>query len=180
MITDVQKNAAVIMVYDYAEELRRLGYKVLPIRRIKFSSAVKCFGRCRLHVKNQKPVAATITIGEVCWHAKDYSLKSTVLHELIHAMADTENHGVLFQKYAAELSRYYHVPISTHAQSEESEAVKADGYADFAYIVECKKCGARFEYLRRSKFVEDVAKGRGNLWRCRKCRSNNFVLVKWK
>ena len=177
MLSDEQKNEATILFYRLADELRSLGYQVLPILGIKFSSATKCFGSCQRKKTGRQLVGAIITISEVCWHAKDYSLKSTVLHELIHAMADTHNHGALFQRYAKEISTRYHVPIATHANNEEWEAVKNDGYVKFSYIIKCKKCGAVFEYLRRSKFVTAVMEGKGNRWHCGKCRGNDFALT---
>ena len=180
MLTQSQKNDAIILIYRYAQELRDLGYKVLPIRAVKFGSAVKIFGSCRRHYINNRCCDVTIKINEVCWHAAAYSLKSTILHELIHAMEDTTNHDAVFKKYAAELSRRYNVPISVRAAEEEWNAVKADEEVCFPYSVVCSFCGNTSEYIRRAKIVRDIENGKGYLYRCVRCGSHEFKVERNK
>ena len=179
MLTETQKNDALILVYRFAQELRDLGYKVLPIRAVKFGSAIKIFGSCRRHYANNRCTDVTIKINEVCWHAADYSLKSTILHELIHAMADTTHHDATFKKYAAELSARYNVPISTRAAREEWAKVQTNKDVHFPYRVVCNFCGNTYEYLRRAKIVADIESGRGNRWKCGRCGGNDFTVYKF-
>ena len=176
MLTDDQKNDATILLYRYAQELRDLGYNVLPIRGVKFGNAVKIFGSCRRHYNGQTPSGVTIKINEVCWRAADYSLKSTILHELVHAIADTHHHDAAFKKYAAEISRRYGVPIATHADAAEWEAVKTNESVVFPYRVVCKYCGKTYEYLRRAKIIRDIERGKGERWKCPRCGSNVFAV----
>ena len=178
MLTESQKNDATIMIYRYANELRDLGYKVLPIRAVKFGNAVKIFGSCKRHYVGGKPIDVTLKINEVCWHAANYSLKSTILHELIHAMTDTKHHDAIFKKYAAELSKRYDVPISVHAGEEEWAAVKKNDDIHFPYRVICNFCGNTYEYLRRAKIIGDIEKGCGARWKCSRCGSHDFTVKK--
>lgn len=174
MLTESQKNDAVILVYRFAQELRDLGYNVLPIRAVKFGKAVKTFGSCRRHYVGNHCADVTITINEVCWYAAEYSLKSTILHELIHAMSDTVHHDAAFKKYAAELSRRYNVPIAVYAADDEWAAVRANEGVHFPYRVVCCFCGKTYEYLRRAKIIRDIENGSGDRWKCRQCGGNDF------
>ena len=178
MLTDEQKDEAVILVYRYAQELRDLGYKVLPIRKIKFGNGIKIFGSCKRHCLGKTPNSVTIKLNEVCWRAADYSLKSTILHELIHAMSDTNHHDANFKKYAAELSARYNVPIAVHADDEEWEAVKTNDDVKFPYRVVCNYCGKTTEYLRRAKIIRDIEEGRADRWKCRRCGEHDFAVLR--
>ena len=162
------------MIYRFAQELRDLGYPVLPIRKIKFGGAIKTFGTCKRHYRGGKPTDVTLTINEVCWHAADYSVKATILHELIHAMTDTTHHDARFKQYAAELSKRYGVPIGTHADNEEWTAVKTDREIVFPYKVICRFCGVSTNYLRRAKIIRDIENGHGDKYVCRKCGGRDF------
>ena len=177
MLTEREKQRARDLVgYLYAD-LRGRGYRLLPVREVRFGRGLRVFGSCRRHIERGKgATAVTIYLGEVCFHAQPYTLLATIVHELIHAMPDTKGHDEKFQKYARELSKVYGVPVGTHAMPAEWEAAKTSGFVKFRYEVKCTGCGATSRFLRRTKLVEAAEKGDTKEWRCRVCGGSDFVL----
>lgn len=44
------------------------------------------------------------------------------------------------------------------------------------YMIRCERCGSESRYLRRSKAVELIMRGRGTRLRCSRCGGNRFTL----
>ena len=107
MVLPAQRIEAARMVQRLAHELRSAGYPVLPILDIGFNDAQREYGHCQRMVEGGRSIGASITLSERCWEEGPSCLKSTILHELVHAIPDTHQHDAKFRAYAKEIGAKY-------------------------------------------------------------------------
>ena len=87
------------MVHELRNELISYGFKVFPVRKVLLSTrCTNRFGQCRYNTRfnfltNKQDIESVdIQITDLCFNSTSDCLKSTVLHELIHAMPDGQGH----------------------------------------------------------------------------------------
>lgn len=158
MLTSEEKAFITESVHLYARALSAAGYRVLPIEEVRFSRALRTFGSCRKNFDASKKnfVSATITISESCLKGTDDCLKNVILHELIHAMPDTENHDAKWQEYAREISERFGASIHTHVGEDDADAVYENCHDRFRWHVRCDTCGYTWHFVKKTKFVKNA------------------------
>lgn len=116
----------------------------------------------------------TITINN--YHLKlspASEVHNTIMHEVIHSLPGCMNHGAKWKTAANKVNRYYNFPTITRC----AEVGKKEEFSDYAnatykYIVECKGCGSKFRFMRKSKTVAACQNGRATC----SCGSRNFIV----
>ena len=100
----------------------------------------RCLGRCK-----KTPKGFEIEISEnILLNAPEHDVKRTIAHEIIHTFPKCQNHGDEFKKYANIINRRYNYGIS---RVNKVEWLEGNDEA-YKYILQCKKCGAKFYYHR--------------------------------
>lgn len=84
----------------------------------------------------------------------DKLTRSVILHELIHTCEGCQNHGDLFNEYAARLNEKYAYTISQYVDLPESKTALG-----FEIVAECPECGEKYYFKKRSKFVKVAGAG---------------------
>lgn len=84
-----------------------------------------------------------------CWNKVKVTLNAklplsispdTIIHELIHTIAECKGHDSKFQYYASKANRMYGMNIGTYASEAEKEAFRK--VVKPKYVIKCSKCGA--------------------------------------
>lgn len=95
----------------------------------------------------------------------EMTLRTTVMHELLHTCNGCMNHGALWKSNAEMVNHAYSYHIKRAASVEER------GIADVVrevnkpkYVFECIQCGAKIYRHRESKFTRNYER-----YRCGKC-----------
>lgn len=175
MWTPQMKDFVTRLVYKYHAELTERGYKLHPIKEIKFTRAIRTFGTCTVHFKTKN---CTIAISERCFFSGEDKVRNTVLHELCHDIKGTRGHGYLWQKYAKEIGSLYNTNITQYATKEEC-ANSADYVKErYNWEVVCECCGNTNKYVRQTKHIKDIMAGNGHRWCCGNCHTVGKFKVK--
>ena len=170
MWSQENKNKVKRLVEKYISDLRSYGFDIRELEEIKFTHAMRVNGWCITHRDNYK-----FTLGISCYRVADgwNAVKETILHELCHAIASHgAGHGKEWQDIAKAVGDIYDVNIERcqpHSIKVKEESKR--------YIVKCDKCGASWNYMRKTKFVKAVMENHANTWRCG-CGSHHFSIVK--
>ena len=83
----------------------------------------------------------------------------TLAHELLHTCWGCGNHGKRWKTYAARMNAAYGYEIQRAATNEKMGVAPA---REVKYVIQCQRCGQRFERLRASQFTR-----RPEDYRCR-------------
>ncbi len=118
--------------------------------------AQKRFGQCIM-----KEEHFTIELSAVLLNAPEQACRQTLAHELIHTCRGCQNHGPLFQKYAAVMNRLYGYHIRT-TNSMEEMGISDHTKQSAKYILQCLSCGKEYYYYRSGRAVEHPSS-----YRCR-------------
>ena len=150
------------MVYYYREDMLSRGIKVGKVMQVRFNKSPHDFGFCQ---KIRKGVYV-ITITDLALHG---DIKSTVVHELIHAVDGCYNHGSKFQTIAKELSKAYNIELGTTASSKEMEMTKEYRLSKAKYVIKCtnSNCNCMIFRYRAVGVVVNPDK-----YKCGECGSN--------
>lgn len=85
----------------------------------------------------------------------DYSLDSTILHELLHTCKDCMDHGSRWKRYAAMVKKAYGYDIARTSTYEEKRIVPGTmKEREYKYKLECKHCGVVWKYKRMCPTVK--------------------------
>ena len=101
--------------------------------------------------------------------ADENSIKTTIIHELLHTVKGCFNHGLEWKKVANIMNRKYGYNIK-RTTSDEEKGLEIDWDA-FKYIVKCKNCENTFGYTRKTKCIQYLSH-----YRCGKCKGKLEVL----
>lgn len=100
---------------------------------------------------------------ELSWRllqADEHICRTILCHEILHTCRGCKNHGARWKQYAARMEQLHGYRVS------RTDSYENLGIADTApapnYILECTRCGARIERLRRSALVQHPER-----YRCR-------------
>lgn len=181
MWTQKEKNFVAEMVLELRAEMIANGFSVRPIAEIKYSNAIHCFGRC----KRMPYGDCVITIAHIAIDSGIDNLKNTIIHELCHAVLEVDNrgHNYVWKQIAKRASEVFSTHITVRVSEEEQKTqVKQALLRESQYTVKCNCCGIESHYLRAGKVVKTIArynkaKNNNHGYRCRKCGSNNLVVI---
>lgn len=173
MWTEKTKKLVKDLIISYRRELMDRGYFVLPIRHIRFSKAYSYYGLCETG-DNDKTV--DISISHICLIAGMEEVKSTILHELIHAMPCTHGHDATWKQIAKEISKIYNIPITTGYGDKPSEKVLQAERKASKYIVKCISCNHKWFYQRKTRTVQGIMKN-PRFCTCPYCHKNEFKVL---
>lgn len=117
--------------------------------------AKKRFGQCIFYQGRY-----TIELSSMMLYAPEKSCCQTLAHELIHTCPGCQNHGPLFQQYAAVMNRQYGYHIQRTNTPEELGLPPALSHAPAAapYLLQCCQCGKQFPRSRYSAPVRSPAR----------------------
>ena len=136
------------MVHAYRHDMLTRGIKVGKISRVWFSKvSLHKFGSCRRLMNGY----FVIEITDLGLHG---DVKSTIVHELIHAVDGCYNHGPKFQEIARLLSSAYNMELGTHAGASEMELSREYRISKAKYVIKCKKCGQIITRQRATRLVK--------------------------
>lgn len=99
----------------------------------------------------------------------DNATKDTIIHELLHTCDGCMNHGSRWQMYANKVNRAYsQYNIQTTTSCEEKQVAEMEP----TYTIGCPCCGARWNYMRKTRAVSCPG-----AYQCGKCHEK-LVRVK--
>ncbi|MBQ3886515.1 MAG: SprT-like domain-containing protein [Clostridia bacterium] len=108
--------------------------------------AKKRFGQCIFYQGRY-----TIELSSMMLYAPEKSCCQTLAHELIHTCPGCQNHGPLFQQYAAVMNRQYGYQIQRTNTPEELGL--STPLSTAKYLLQCRQCGRKFARERLSAAV---------------------------
>ena len=106
-----------------------------------------------------------IEVADRLLNADEISIKTTIIHEILHTVKGCMNHGPEWKRVADIMNRKYGYNIK-RTTSEEEKGLEVDWDA-FKYIVKCKKCGHTFGYTRKTKCIQYISQ-----YRCAACKGH--------
>ena len=150
------------MVYFYREDMLARGIKVGKVMGVRFTNSLHDFGFCQ---KIRQGVYV-ITITDLAMHG---DIKSTIVHELIHAVNGCYNHGSKFQTIAKELSKAYNIELGTTASDKEMKMTEEYRLSKAKYVIKCtnQNCNCMIFRYRAVGVVKNTDK-----YKCGYCGSN--------
>lgn len=123
---------------------------------IKYNGRItKKWGYCR-----KLKLGFEISIAKVLGYSDtpDKTIKSVLLHELLHTCPDCFNHGKQWKKYAKLIKKRYNIKISTTSNAE-------DMGINPHYYIKCRKCDVKAWYPMKPRNMEQ---------RCPVCNSKKL------
>ena len=173
MWTKQDKERIKHMIMYYHDELVRHGFPVYDITEVKYGRSPFTWGYCQKRHFNK---TATIKISEICLRSTEECLKTIILHELCHATSNTKGHDLQFYEYGRKIENIFHVHIEKYI-NKKFITTNTKNYEEskYKYYIYCRNCGAKFKYMRKTKFVESVL-NRDGKYMCR-CGNKKFNIL---
>lgn len=169
-MTKEQKIYITKLVYTYYYDLQKHGFEFFPLKSVKFSKATTYLGRCTIY----SDFSAKIDISEMALVENDIMLRSTILHELCHAMLNSYKHGVIWHKNANMISKLYNIPITEKVKkTTEHKKFIAN---QCKYEMCCPNCGRKWRFLRKNKMIKNLLGEEHTMKYTCKCGSENFII----
>lgn len=94
----------------------------------------------------------------------DMATKNTIMHELLHTCEGCMNHGTEWQRLANKVNKVYGYNIK-RTTSYEEKGIEQPEQPKAKYVIGCPCCGAKWEYMRMTKAVQDPRR-----FLCGKCK----------
>lgn len=124
------------ILQDCIKKVESVGETVLPINpKVNVNKRLRStFGYCKCY---DNPVE--IEISEITFELSPMSaIEDTIMHEVIHAVPDCDNHGEKWKLVADKINKKYGYNIKRTA-SLENMGLKKENF--YKYIIKCKNCG---------------------------------------
>lgn len=170
-MTKEQKAYIKNLVYAYYHDLQKKGFEFFPLECVKFSKATTYLGRCTIY----NNFSAKIDISEMAIVESELMLKSTILHELCHAMLNSYKHGLTWQQNAAKVSKLYNIPIAEKVK--KTAAHKQFIISQCKYEMKCPKCKHRWRFLRKNKIIKNLLGEEHTMeYTCGFCGNKNLIV----
>lgn len=146
------------ILQECIKKVESVGETVLPIHpNVNVNKKLRStFGYCKCY---DNPVE--IDVSEITFELSPMSaLEDTIMHEVIHAVPDCDNHGEKWKLVADKINQKYGYDIKRTSSLEEMGLNK---HVFYKYVTTCKNCGK--EYYKNKKInPRDIV-----LYGCRKC-----------
>lgn len=168
--TQEDKNKVYSITRQYIDELEEKGFVVRTLYKIEFTRSFHRHGYCTTYKHNN-----LFVLGLSAYRLADgwQAVRETILHELCHAIAPYgAGHGKEWQEIADEVCHLYGIKIQVC--NPHSITVYENAYR---YVAKCDKCGATWNYMRKTKFIKDVMENHASTWKCA-CGGKHFSMVK--
>lgn len=142
------------------QEVVEAGIPVGNIKNVKVNSrAKKRWGQCRKLPDGSFEIEISVRL--LADQVPERSLRSTIVHEILHTCPGVRGHGRLWKGYAAlMMDRHPGYRITTTTTPEELEIDAAA--EDHRYLLRCSGCGRKIYRDRMSSLVKYPAR-----YRCR-------------
>lgn len=89
------------------------------------------------------------------------TVKTILIHEILHTCNNCMNHGALWKNYATRVNNTYGYNIK---RVNDSTEYKCDSYfnakKEYKHMLECTKCGAKFYRTRETVVTKNPSKYR--------------------
>ena len=105
------------------------------------------------------------------------TLRSTLVHEIIHMFPKCNNHSPLFQKWARILGNRFGMKLGTHSTKEEGQELQRAYIASAKNIGVCIDCGNYFLSPNMSQDVKAWKRHGSATYRCRCSHGKENILV---
>lgn len=164
------------MVNQYAQEMRCvLGIPVHEIVGVYLTNTKQEHGSCT-KFQEYGMIFCKIKISKYCVLEGEYFLQNIILHELCHAATSMgAHHGKEWKEIAKKVGDYYHTDIErteNHSKKIQDMLTK--------YVVSCKTCGHKWNYIRKGKVVKTIQENGGKGYTCPYCNTSAHFEVKEK
>jgi len=150
------------LICDCEKMMQNCGF-VLPKINYGFNKRLSSVGVCK-----KRREGVTIELSKPYYDARlknndIKSIKSTILHEMCHAMPNGGGHGYGWKKYVNTINRKFGYDIKRLADDSESINEVSKSKAKYQFV--CEDCGEVINQVRMSKFVTDYER-----YTCAKCK----------
>lgn len=168
-ITDVELK---VVVDECREELKKIGIDVPDAMVGPSYRSTRSYGKCTYHRSRRGSGSLVIRFNEKLYDGtckSDLPLRNTIIHELLHCVDPSDQHGKVWKALAAKVNRYY--PKYDIARMNDyskygldiSKPIKIEK----CYVLQCKKCGRKFIRQRYCKVVRNCYD-----FRCGACKGD--------
>lgn len=149
-------NELMVVIEECREELKKIGIEVPDAKFESMKSKAK-WGECQCRRVNRQ-YSFKIRLNVKLFDGSCESLiplKSTIIHEMLHAAAPFANHGHEWKRLAHKVNSYYPMYHIQRTDSYKQYGLTIDdGIArEKLYIVKCQKCGKEYTRQRFSKLI---------------------------
>ena len=100
-------------------------------------------------------------------------LKETLIHEILHTVPGSMDHGIVWKSHAEEMNRHYGYNIKRCSSSEE-KGVTEDYGSRPKYTITCQRCGRTFGRDRASNLIKHTS-----LYYCARCKGPLKVRINY-
>lgn len=158
---DLQKIAKECM-----KELDVLGIEYGNIVSFKINTRFKStWGQCKLLPNKKYEIDISQQLLNDTIPIK--SLKSTIMHEILHTCKNCYNHGQVWKRYAERVSKAYGYNIKRCTSSEEKGVKEIKSVKKIIHQFVCNGCGQVVDRERESRFTKNYTE-----YRCGMCGSD--------
>lgn len=139
---------------------------------IQWYKAKSCWGKCHY---TPKKIQISDRLSDD--YVSDKSVKTVILHEMLHTNDKCHNHGEFFKRYASKLNNQFGYNIQ-RLGSYEMYGVKREAKSDNKdRVVVCEDCGHEWLYNHKRKFIRKYKPGSTN-YTCPYCKGHDFLIFK--
>lgn len=148
------------------EQLNALGILYGDVTGITINTrAKKRYGQCRRRNGGYEINISAVLLDD---RVPDVTLRTTVMHELLHTCQGCMNHGVVWKGLAEKVNQAYGYNIKRASSAEErgiADVVKENNQPKYVFV--CENCGMEIHRYRQSNFTRNYTR-----YRCAKCKGH--------
>ena len=146
-------------------ELDTIGIKYGSITKWTINTrARKRWGRCS-PLPDKKSFEISVSERLLADDISDKSVKTTIIHEILHTCKGCLNHSTEWKKLASYVNSTLGYDIKRCTSAAEHGICDEPAARNVRYIVKCIKCGKTYERERKSKIIKNPQR-----YRCGVCR----------
>lgn len=132
-----------------------------PKRPIKLSSkllfGMRSLGQCQTTYKkghlDERQCVISLNRAFLSGYMSPESLKSTIMHEIVHTFQGCNNHGTNFQHWENLIQKDFGVDIGIRASKKEAREFSRANVSSAKDIAICLDCGHYWTYSRKTKHI---------------------------
>lgn len=156
-----------------------------PIRLSnKFLSGMKVLGQCETTYPHgrfeERECLIFLNRAFLSGYMSSESLRSTIMHEIVHTFDECNNHGMAFQCWGNLIRQSFGIDIGgTRADEKEKCEFARANVSSAKDIVVCLDCGHYWTFSRKTKYVVEFAQNEKIFiprFRCHEDHSSYLVI----
>ena len=132
-----------------------------PKRPIKFSDkflhGMRALGQCRTTYprgnREERQCVISLNRAFISGYMSPESLRSTIMHEIVHTFDGCDNHGANFKHWENLICKDFGVDIGVRADEKEAREFSRANVSSAKDIVVCLDCGHYWTYSRKTKHI---------------------------